>query len=265
MCGHHNINVTVAAYGVLNGQNYNIFPLVHSLHSFIEWLYETIICSIGQRHFVNRGFLNGPYCPIYGTGALLMILILGHLTNPVALFLLGAIVACVLEYLTSYGMEKLFHARWWDYSKRLLNINGRVCLLGAVVFGLFSVLLILMIHPVICGWVDAVPILYRRVLTVVIFAGFIVDTVSSVSGMVDFQKKLEEHAATVEKRKVITIGRLKDSSAYETIKNRRNILSEKLTRQQLRMIEAFPKLKLHRHNDLLVELRKNISQKRNQR
>ena len=159
------------------------------LYSFIGWLYETIICSIGQRHFVNRGFLNGPYCPIYGTGALLMILILGHLTNPVALFLLGAIVACVLEYLTSYGMEKLFHARWWDYSKRLLNINGRVCLLGAVVFGLFSVLLILMIHPVICGWVDAVPILYRRVLTVVIFAGFSIDIVSSVCGMVDFQKK----------------------------------------------------------------------------
>ena len=75
-----------------------------------------------------------------------MILILGHLTNPVALFLLGAIVACVLEYLTSYGMEKLFHARWWDYSKRLLNINGRVCLLGAVVFGLFSVLLLLPSH-----------------------------------------------------------------------------------------------------------------------
>lgn len=242
VCGHHNINVTVAAYGVLNGQNYNIFPLVHSLHSFIEWLYETIICSIGQRHFVNRGFLNGPYCPIYGTGALLMILILGHLTNPVALFLLGAIVACVLEYLTSYGMEKLFHARWWDYSKRLLNINGRVCLLGAVVFGLFSVLLILMIHPVICGWVDAVPILYRRVLTVVIFAGFIVDTVSSVCGMVDFQKKMEEHAAALEKRKAIAIGRLKDSAAYETIKQRRNTLSENLTYQQLRMIEAFPKL-----------------------
>ena len=136
--------------------------------------------------------------------------------------------------------------------------------MGAVVFGLFSVLLILMIHPVICGWVDAVPILYRRVLTVVIFAGFIVDTVSSVCGMVDFQKKMEEHAAALEKRKAIAIGRLKDSAAYETIKQRRNTLSENLTYQQLRMIEAFPKLKLHRHNDLLVELRKTISQKRNQ-
>ena len=135
-----------------------------------------------------------------------MILILGHLTNPVALFLLGAIVACVLEYLTSYGMEKLFHARWWDYSKRLLNINGRGCLLGAVVFGLFSVLLILMIHPVICGWVDAVPILYRRVLMVAIFAGFIVDTVSSVSGMVDFQKKIRGTFSCVGKEKGHTIG-----------------------------------------------------------
>ena len=235
------------------------------IYAFLGWCTEVAFAAFKERRFVNRGFLNGPYCPIYGTGALLMILILGHLTNPVALFLLGAIVACVLEYLTSYGMEKLFHARWWDYSKRLLNINGRVCLLGAVVFGLFSVLLILMIHPVICGWVDAVPILYRRVLTVVIFAGFIVDTVSSVCGMVDFQKKMEEHAAALEKRKAIAIGRLKDSAAYETIKQRRNTLSENLTYQQLRMIEAFPKLKLHRHNDLLVELRKTISQKRNLR
>ena len=67
--------------------------------------------------------------------------------------------------------------------------------------------------------------------------------------MVDFQKKLEDHAVALEKRKAIAIGKLKDSAAYETIKNRRNILFENLTRQQLRMIEAFPKLKLHRHND----------------
>lgn len=87
---------------------------------------------------------------------------------------------------------------------------------------------------------------------------------SSVCGMVDFQKKLEEHAAALEKRKAIAVERLKDSAAYETIKQRRNTLSENLTYQQLRMIEAFPKLKLHRHNDLLVELRKTISKKRNQ-
>ena len=232
------------------------------VYSFIGWLYETIICSIGQRRFINRGFLCGPYCPIYGTGALIIILILGKLTNPAGLFFLGAIVACGLEYITSFGMEILFHARWWDYSQRRLNINGRICLLGAVVFGTFSVLVILMIHPVVDRWVDAVPILYKRVLAAIIFVGFSIDVVSSVCGMVDFQKKLEEHAAALEKRKAIAVEKLKDSAAFASIKNHGSVLAGKLTHQQKRMIDAFPTLKLHRHNDLLIELRQSLSRKR---
>ena len=87
------------------------------IYSIIGWVYESTICSIGHRKLINRGFLNGPYCPIYGTGAVLVLL-----------FFAGALVTCSLEYLTSWLMEKLFHARWWDYSKRKFNIGGRVCL-----------------------------------------------------------------------------------------------------------------------------------------
>ena len=101
-------------------------------YSVVGWIYESTLCSVRAHKFINRGFLNGPYCPIYGWGAVLDILILGKVQNPVLLFFLGAIVTCSLEYFTSYIMEKLFHARWWDYSKRKFNINGRVCLLGAV-------------------------------------------------------------------------------------------------------------------------------------
>ena len=102
------------------------------LYSCIGWIYETILCSVKERRFINRGFLNGPYCPIYGVGAVVNLLALGRFTNPAMLFFAGAIMDCTLEYITSWGMEKLFHARWWDYSKKFLNINGRVCLLGAV-------------------------------------------------------------------------------------------------------------------------------------
>ena len=114
------------------------------IYSIIGWGYESTICSIGQRKLINRGFLNGPYCPIYGTGAVLVLLVLGRIQNPVLLFFAGALVTCSLEYLTSWLMEKLFHARWWDYSKRKFNIGGRVCLIGAVVFGAFSVVLVLL-------------------------------------------------------------------------------------------------------------------------
>ena len=113
------------------------------IYSIIGWVYESTICSIGHRKLINRGFLNGPYCPIYGTGAVLVLLVLGRIQNPVLLFFAGAVVTCSLEYLTSWLMEKLFHARWWDYSKRKFNIDGRVCLIGAVVFGAFSVVLVL--------------------------------------------------------------------------------------------------------------------------
>ena len=88
------------------------------IYSVIGWIYESTLCSITERRFVNRGFLNGPYCPIYGFGAILDILILGWIKNPILLFVLSAILTCTLEYITSYLMEKLFHARWWDYSKR---------------------------------------------------------------------------------------------------------------------------------------------------
>lgn len=94
------------------------------IYSVVGWIYETTLCSITDRHFVNRGFLNGPYCPIYGSGALLDVLILGRIENPFLLFILGVLVTCSLEYLTSYVMEKLFKARWWDYSDKKFNIGG---------------------------------------------------------------------------------------------------------------------------------------------
>lgn len=127
------------------------------IYSVVGWIYETTLCSITDRRFVNRGFLNGPYCPIYGSGALLDVLVLGRIENPFLLFILGVLVTCSLEYLTSYVMEKLFKARWWDYSDKKFNIGGRVCLLGAVVFGLFSVVLIKLLHPAVRSLADMLP------------------------------------------------------------------------------------------------------------
>ena len=96
------------------------------IYSFLGWLWEEIICSIQARKLVSRGFMSGPYCPIYGFGALIYLVLMHFTERPVELFFLGGILACTLEYITSYLMEKLFKARWWDYSKRFLNINGRV-------------------------------------------------------------------------------------------------------------------------------------------
>lgn len=117
------------------------------------WVYETIVCSIQERHLVKRGFLCGPYCPIYGVGAVTNYLLVGWLPNPVAVFLAGAILATVLEYLTGWALETLFHERWWDYTGWFLNIHGRVCLAGFLVFGFFTLLIVYVLQPIIMGGV----------------------------------------------------------------------------------------------------------------
>lgn len=118
------------------------------IYSFIGWIYESTLCSILGKRLVNRGFLNGPICPIYGCGALLVIAFFyGRVDNVLELFILTAILTCSLEYATSYFMEQLFHSRWWNYSNRKYNINGRVCLDGAIIFGLLCTCLIKIIHP----------------------------------------------------------------------------------------------------------------------
>lgn len=113
------------------------------VYSFLGWCGEMVYCSIGQRRLCEkRGFLNGPLCPIYGHGAIVVLLALdGGCENPVLTFLLGAVLTSIVEYVTSYAMEKLFHMRWWDYSRYRFHINGRVCLLNSTLFGLASVFL----------------------------------------------------------------------------------------------------------------------------
>ena len=118
-------------------------------YSVLGWVYETVLCSLEAGRAVNRGFLLGPYCPIYGAGAILFLILLGKEQNGILIFALGSAVACALEYLTSFVMEKVYGKRWWDYSQRFMNLNGRICLAGALAFGIFAVILIKILHPAV--------------------------------------------------------------------------------------------------------------------
>ncbi len=232
------------------------------IYSVLGWVYETAICSICRRKFVNRGFLNGPYCPIYGCGALLVILLFGRMTNPVLLFLLSALVTCSLEYLTSYGMEKLFHARWWDYSKRPFNIHGRVCLLGAVIFGALSVLIVLYVHPLVRALTALLPKPVQYGIAALLGAVMLLDILSTMRALSDFQKKLEATAQLLAEKKAMAAEKLHESAFYDALQKHRDELAQRTNHQQKRILEAFPKLKLHRHNELLAELREALDKRR---
>ncbi len=123
--------------------------LLYIAYSTLGWCGEMLYCSIPKGKLCEkRGFLNGFLCPIYGHGALLVLYALhGGFQNPFLTFFFGAIVTSILEYFTSWLMEKLFHMRWWDYSHYKFQINGRVCLLNSTCFGLACVLLCHLVQP----------------------------------------------------------------------------------------------------------------------
>ena len=151
-------------------------------YSVLGWCMEVVVKRIQYGRFINRGFLIGPYCPIYGVGALLITLALErYRSDPLALFVMGMTVCAILEYLTSYVMERIFHARWWDYSSKRFNINGRICLDTMIPFGLLGLLIMYVLNPFVTGVIGLFHPLARRALCVAIGAGFAFDCAVSVT------------------------------------------------------------------------------------
>lgn len=128
------------------------------LYSFFGWIYESTFVSIKNKALINRGFLNGPIIPIYGAGATIVYMFLEPVQNRASyVFVGGMLIATTLEYITSYIMEKLFHAKWWDYSNAKYNIKGRICPLASLFWGFLSILMTDIFQPFINQFIDKVP------------------------------------------------------------------------------------------------------------
>ena len=140
---------------------------------------EVIATYPDTKCFVNRGFLIGPYCPIYGNCAIAMILLLHNIKDPILLFILSIIICSVGEYVTSYLMEKIFHARWWDYTKNKFNLNGRICLVNSLAFGVLGFLLIKFVNPFVVGLITKLSPTIMNILFYTILILFLIDNVIS--------------------------------------------------------------------------------------
>ncbi|MDO5519665.1 MAG: putative ABC transporter permease [bacterium] len=128
------------------------------IYSFLGWIWETCFCSCKQKSFVNRGFLNGPIIPIYGIGGTVVYVTLsGFADNVGALFLLGMLLATVLEYLTAAIMENAFHAKWWDYSDYKIQFQGRISLKASCLWGILSVLDVRVLGPFVLELIRRIP------------------------------------------------------------------------------------------------------------
>lgn len=149
--------------------------LLFIIYGFLGWIVEVCYVRIGTGHWYNRGFLFMPFLPIYATGAVLITLALEGFDNVFVVYVLGVLFTSCLEYITSLIMERAFHTRWWDYSHYKYNINGRVCLLNSLLFGLLAVLVIFGLNPFFMAEIDKLAVSTKTIIVDVWAAVFIVD------------------------------------------------------------------------------------------
>ena len=220
-----------------------IYFLLFIIYSVVGWIIEMIDVAILNKKIVNRGFLIGPYCPVYGVGALLMLIFLNkYVYDPFILFCMSFLICGILEYLTSYIMEKLFKARWWDYSSNKFNLNGRICLGNLVLFGLGGIILFYIANPFVMKILMSISEPVLNVITLILLFLFIVDFCVSFKIIFEFKNI----ASTVKK----------DST--EEIKKRVKAVIESKSALYRRLTKSFPDLeiKIKQYNEKLKKIAK---------
>ncbi|MDR3598733.1 putative ABC transporter permease [Clostridium sp.] len=170
-----------------------VYFLYFVVYSFLGWICETIYCFIIDKQYANRGFLRGPFCPIYGVGALIVTLALTSVADDIILlYFYGMIFTSILEYITGFLLEVIFNLKWWDYSNYKFNIHGRVCLLNSILFGILSVIAVKIINPIVVKLIGNIPLNMRTWISSILIIYFFIDTIITAYKVLQLGRKLKE-------------------------------------------------------------------------
>lgn len=258
------------------------------IYAFLGWTTEVIFSTCARGGFENRGFLNGPICPIYGFGVVAVVLCLEPIKdNLLILFAGSVIVTSVLELVTGFLMEKIFHHRWWDYSKMPLNIGGYVCLAFSLIWGLACVFLIDIIQPSINYFVEHIPNPVSYIALPILLATFAVDSIATSAAVFHFNRKLEEieklaaqiHQMSDEIGKHISssaskvytsdkVQKLKSEvqehkESLENLKARFNEKISGMNYMQKRLVKAFPTMRSIKHTEAFNKVKEALKNRKN--
>ena len=219
------------------------------IYSIFGWIMESIFRSICEKKMINTGFLKGPFCPIYGIGAIIMILFLKDFkNNTVLLFLISMIVLTLWEYIVAVILEKTFHIKYWDYSKNKFNFQGRICLLNSIYWGILGVVFINFIHSYVESKILLIPYNILRILVIIIMTIVIVDAINTIVKIKNLKLTLEkiENLNLQIKQKLQEMKEFKiDENNYlqkaiENLDKKRRNISYRLYKRVYRLKKAFP-------------------------
>lgn len=261
------------------------------VYGFLGWCTEVIFAAFKQHRFVNRGFLNGPICPIYGVGVTLVIACLeAFQSNLLLLYISSVILVTVLEGVTGWAMDKLFHNKWWDYSKLPFNIGGYVCLLFSLIWGVACVFIVYFVHPLIHQVLSLIPHTAGIALIAILGIALLSDMIVTTSAIVKFNQYLERlkhitdelHAISNQigaelYQNVMHVLDMQESSRQKLddvklevseeirmqiveLKTRAHNLGEKVPKPARRLLKAFPKLESRNYKAQLELFRQKLEQ-----
>lgn len=261
------------------------------VYGFLGWCTEVIFAAFKQHRFVNRGFLNGPICPIYGVGVTLVIACLeAFQSNLLLLYISSVILVTVLEGVTGWAMDKLFYNKWWDYSKLPFNIGGYVCLLFSLIWGVACVFIVYFVHPLIHQVLSLIPHTAGIALIAILGIALLSDMIVTTSAIVKFNQYLELlkhitdelHAISNQigaelYQNVMHVLDMQESSRQKLddvklevseeirmqiveLKTRAQNLGEKVPKPARRLLKAFPKLESRNYKAQLELFRQKLEQ-----
>lgn len=251
--------------------------------SFMGWIYETIYSLLRKGKWENRGFLYGPICPIYGIGAICLIVVYHALVESRLrtfvwweVFLVSFFGSIVLEYITSWGLEKLFHALWWDYSEVPLNIHGRVCLPASLGFGIAGLLVVYFIDPFVSRITGMIPPIWMEVLGLLLSGVLAMDFTLTISALTNFEKtilqlneKINSHmdsfVESMKEKKQLVESSITEERERFTKENIKQVFQHGSvwSKHALHKIKRYrhPKIEADRMEQIIKEVRKFLKRK----
>ena len=250
-------------------QNISEILWIYILYSIIGWMVEVSYAGLEKGKFINRGFLNGPYCPIYGCGMLIVISLLYPIRdNWIILFFGSFLLTTILEYLTGFILEKFFQNKWWDYSNYPFNINGYICLKFSIFWGLGCTFIVKIVHPMIYWFISIIPNLLDQIFLSIIILLILIDFIETILDILNFNKKIKSLDDLAKKMRLLSneIGEEvfeKTSIVIEKTNQLQDEYEEK--RKQLEQLKKEFDIKIndkHRSSERLIKAFPDVSSKK---
>jgi len=257
------------------------------IYSFFGWCLEVVYQAIEHGKFINRGFLNGPYCPIYGFGVIIVTGALDPIkSNAVLLFFGSVILTSILEFITGFVLEKIFHMHWWDYSEEKFNLSGYICLKFSLLWGVACLVVVRIIHPTVTVFVDKFPSTAGIIIISVYMIGVASDMIVTVLAIIHFKRRIillenissqmrklsdktgemifDKVEGAMNRKEEFSVKNAELRKKYEDLKERYKAVLEKRERSIRRIQRSFPKLSfdsLRSFREQLDELKDKINKK----